>query len=172
MTSPFANVHKKINKPRRNETEQIVKPVLAALGRHDYIIASESMPFSSIGAILKNMTGANNGASIRGVVWRQNTGAAMLKGKGGIVRPIRFGLAGQADIIGIRADGKFIAIECKWPGESYEPAALTTSKSGALKAKRLREQKGFAVMVHFLKGVSMVATGPADIDRAIQEQYL
>ena len=44
------------------------------------------------------------------MVWRNNTG--VLPDKTG--RPIRFGLCvGSSDIIGICADGRFLAVECK-----------------------------------------------------------
>jgi len=45
-----------------------------------------------------------------GSVWRNNTG--VLKDATG--RPIKFGLCkGSSDIIGICADGMFLAVECK-----------------------------------------------------------
>ena len=44
--------------------------------------------------------------------WRCNTG--LLMGAGG--RPVRFGVPGMSDILGVTIDGRFLAIECKMPG--------------------------------------------------------
>lgn len=52
------------------------------------------------------------------VAWagRINSGAAMLPGKGGKLRPVRFNsIEGISDIIGQMADGRFLAIEVKRP---------------------------------------------------------
>lgn len=43
-------------------------------------------------------------------VWRNNSGALKPEGS---KRPIRFGLKGSADIIGLTPQGKFLAVECK-----------------------------------------------------------
>lgn len=49
--------------------------------------------------------------------WRSNTGGAMLAGKGGRPRPVRFGEPGAPDIMGIlHPSGRFIGIEVKRPG--------------------------------------------------------
>lgn len=54
-------------------------------------------------------------------VWRQNTG--VLKDAAG--RPVRFGLCvGSSDIIGICADGIFLAVECKTATGRPTPAQL------------------------------------------------
>lgn len=50
--------------------------------------------------------------------WRANTGAAWLKGKGGKMRPVSFGLPGQPDIMGwLRIGGRavFLGVETKNP---------------------------------------------------------
>ncbi len=44
--------------------------------------------------------------------WRNNTGA--LPDATG--RPVRFGLAGSSDILGVLPGGRFLAVECKAPG--------------------------------------------------------
>lgn len=51
-------------------------------------------------------------------VWRSNSRVFMVPGKGGRERPMRAGLGrGSADLIGILPDGRFLAVECKRPGE-------------------------------------------------------
>lgn len=51
------------------------------------------------------------------VCWRSNTGAAQLPGKGGVMRPVFFGLPGAGDIVGlIRPWGTHLEIEVKRPG--------------------------------------------------------
>lgn len=53
------------------------------------------------------------------IVWRNNTG--ILKDANG--RPIKFGLCtGSSDLIGICADGRFLAIEVKTPVGKVSPA--------------------------------------------------
>lgn len=47
--------------------------------------------------------------------WRNNSGAAMLPGRGGAMMPVRFGLKGSSDILGIIDGGRFLAVECKQP---------------------------------------------------------
>lgn len=58
----------------------------------------------------------------RVLVWRSNSGAAMLPGKGGKPQPVRFGVRGQADITGlVRASGRRLEIEVKRPGGKQTP---------------------------------------------------
>lgn len=47
-------------------------------------------------------------------VWRNNTGAYPVNGKGGKKRFIRYGYKGSPDIIGMTPEGKFIGVECKF----------------------------------------------------------
>lgn len=82
------------------------------------------------------------GAYLR--IWRQNTGLAygwgLVKKLIGLVRrkaldeaeahvkkmrPVQYGLVGQADIIGIIMGGRAIAIEVKRPGKFLEPEQAT-----------------------------------------------
>lgn len=52
-------------------------------------------------------------------VWRQNTGAARRRGGGPLVR---FGLPGQADILGLLVpSGRFLAVEVKTPTGRLSP---------------------------------------------------
>jgi hypothetical protein len=64
---------------------------------------------------------------LRGIlVWRNNTGMLPGFGKGGKTRPIKVGLGkGSADVIGLLSSGRFLAIECKRPGE--RPTAEQTA---------------------------------------------
>ena len=58
----------------------------------------------------------------RVLVWRNNTGAARLPGRGGKEQIVRFGVRGAADILGVmRGSGRLIALEVKRPGKSLEP---------------------------------------------------
>jgi len=82
--------------------------------------------------------------------WRNNTGLAMLPGKGGKPQPVRFGKRGQADILGFfpaghALAGRFLAIECKssagklWPDQ--EAFLLRVRRAGgvAILARSLDE---------------------------------
>ncbi len=73
--------------------------------------------------------------------WRNNTGAAMLPGKGGKLRPVRFGKKGSADILGIAPGGRFCAIECKQPGENLRP-------DQAVFMELIRSAGGIAIVAH------------------------
>lgn len=55
---------------------------------------------------------------LRGIPhWRANTGGAWLTGKQGKPRPVRFGVPGCSDILGIvPGSGRLLAVECKRPG--------------------------------------------------------
>ncbi len=64
-------------------------------------------------------------------IWRNNVGKAypvsmipQLK-KGISCRPIAFGVVGSADIMGILAGGRALAIEVKMPGEQLRPEQRT-----------------------------------------------
>lgn len=49
--------------------------------------------------------------------WRQNQGAATTRNSKGEERTIRFtSINGVSDIIGVLRDGRFLAVECKRPG--------------------------------------------------------
>lgn len=74
-------------------------------------------------------------------VWRSNTGAA--RGRGG--RLIRFGIRGQADILGLTATGRFLAIEVK-------------SATGRLRA----EQIAFRDLIQRFNGLYILARSAED----------
>lgn len=53
---------------------------------------------------------------LRGIPWlRNNSGMAMVRGKGGKMRPMDFGKSGWPDLIGILPDGRFLGVEAKAP---------------------------------------------------------
>lgn len=67
--------------------------------------------------------------------FRNNTGTAMLPGRGGKPMPVRFGATGWPDIIAI-VSGRFVGIECKRPlgpkggtgGSDQTPEQQTTQR--------------------------------------------
>lgn len=86
------------------------------------------------------------GAHPRLRVWRQNTGAAMVKG-----RMVRFGVPGCADILGvISPSGRFLAIECK-----------------KATGRQSEDQKRFERMVTSMGGLYVLARSVADVDAAL-----
>jgi hypothetical protein len=102
--------------------------------------------------------------SKRGVFWRQNTGVAKLRGKGGKMQPVRFGVAGQPDIAGIlrwsfpsqlsgldpdRTIAQYVGIECKAEG-------------GRLSGK----QEAYGDLIEALGGCVILAYGYEDLERA------
>ena len=84
--------------------------------------------------------------------WRNNTGLAMLPGKGGKPQPVRFGRKGQADIIGYMPDGRFLAVECK-----------------ASDGKTTPEQDAFLENVQKAGGVAIVARSLDDLIVGLEE---
>jgi hypothetical protein len=85
--------------------------------------------------------GSNNGIRI----WKNNTGMAFQRG-----RPIKFGLKGSSDIIGILSDGTFLAIECK---------------TG--KARQSQHQKNFQKMIEQFGGIYILARSLNDVERGL-----
>jgi len=77
-------------------------------------------------------------------VWRNNTGA--LKTNEG--QWVRFGLKGSADIIGVSPAGRFLAIECKAPGQYLKP-----------------EQKAFRDTIEAHKGIYVMARSTDDLEK-------
>jgi len=76
-------------------------------------------------------------------VWRNNTGMFRhnYTTKAGINKQsiIRAGMKGSADILGIAKDGKFIAVECKVPGN--KPTILQEEF-----LREIRERGGYAIV--------------------------
>jgi hypothetical protein len=83
-------------------------------------------------------------------VWRNNVG--LLYAPDG--RPLRVGLCpGSADLIGLTASGRFLAVECK------------RSKGGRVSA----EQRRWLDLVASMGGVAIVATCGEDVTMALAE---
>jgi len=105
--------------PRKpaNETSQVVRPILAWLAAQGFIVLEQGKKKdAALTGFRKAAWMIANCSDVRGVVWRANTGVAMLRGAGGSMRPVSFGQPGTADIIGIMRGGKWIAVEAKRPG--------------------------------------------------------
>ncbi len=84
---------------------------------------------------------------LRGIfAWRCNSG--MLRGAGG--GPVRFGIPGMSDVLGILPGGKFLAIECK-----------------VGKNKPTKAQQAFLELVKGYGGVAFVAYSLDDVIEAI-----
>lgn len=89
--------------------------------------------------------------ALRGIkAWRNNSGVAMMKGRGGRMQPVRFGARGQADILGILPGGRFLAVECK-------------SSTG----KTTEDQEAFLREVNRLGGLAIVARSIDDLEAAL-----
>lgn len=84
----------------------------------------------------------------RGIyAWRNNTGMVWAGN-----HPIRFGLVGSADIIGLLPDGRFLGIECK-------------SKTG----KQSDVQKRFQENIEQNHGVYVLAYDVTDLEEALHD---
>ena len=80
--------------------------------------------------------------------WRNNTGGAYRPGSR---VPIRFGLRGSGDILGLIAGGRFLAVECKRPvGGRQSP-----------------DQRAFQVRVEALGGLYVLARDVGDVATAL-----
>ena len=77
--------------------------------------------------------------------WRQNTGAARLEN-----RFVRFSFMGCSDIIGMLADGRFLAVECKATGE-----------------RATADQQAFLDRVNEHGGLGICVDDPARLARAL-----
>lgn len=81
-------------------------------------------------------------------VWKNNTGALKVEN-----RYIQYGLKGSADILGVRHDGKFIAIEIK-----------------VGKDRQSEDQKNFEKMILSMNGIYVLAKSVNDAVAGIQVQ--
>lgn len=77
--------------------------------------------------------------------WRNNTGMAWIGN-----HPIRFGLPGSGDILGLLPNGKFLSIECK-------------SKTG----RQSEDQKRFQENIEQNRGIYVLAYSVEDLERAL-----
>lgn len=78
--------------------------------------------------------------------FRNNTGAAMLPGKGGKLRPVFFGSRGWPDIVGVLPSGKFLGVECKAPKEGKKAAGKITPEQRAV-GEAIEKQGGVYLIV-------------------------
>ena len=123
-----------------NETSDVVGPVLQALAILGfYVVKSKKDGYQAAAVAMRQ-------SNWSGVVWRQNTGRAMLTGRGGEERPVAFGIPGQSDIAGIMRGGRTLAIECKKPGGKVSP-----------------DQAAYLEIVRTLGGVGLLSHGAEDI---------
>src|SRR3990172_2554155 len=120
-----------------NETNSVVKPVLQWLALSGFAVLGGDTAIAD----LQSISGAT-----RGIVWRNNSGVAMLPGRGGKRRPVRFGVPGQADISGILQGGRRLEIECKMPNR-----------------KLTDEQKSFGKAITMMGGLYIVTYGIDDL---------
>ncbi len=83
---------------------------------------------------------------------RRNSRVLMLPGKGGRLRPVRFGVKGGSDIIAIGLQGRFMAIEVKRPGQE---ATL--------------DQETYLHEIRRHGGIAFVARGWQDVANAMEK---
>lgn len=84
------------------------------------------------------------------VAWRMNSGVAWLPGRGGRKQPVRFGIVGLSDILGLLPNGRFLAIEVKRADEEPTP-----------------EQRAFLEAVRSSQGRAFVARSLNDVVREL-----
>lgn len=82
--------------------------------------------------------------------WRNNTRTVFISG-----RPLKFGIIGGGDIIGILPGGRFLSVEVKAPGS-------TTKKS------RAEAQGQFKAAINESGGVAITARSVEDVMRALE----
>lgn len=126
------------SKRPNNETRDVVGPVLHALASLGFFVVTQGSDFTKAVKILRM-------SQWMGVVWRQNTGG-MMKEYQGRTSHIRFCPKGVSDIVGIRRDGRWMAIECKRPNQ-----------------KATAEQVAFMDSIRLMGGVAMLSHGAQDV---------
>lgn len=127
------------NKPRRNETIEVLKPILQLLGLRGFIVVGGKVGFYAAMMIL------HSNRNCPGIVWRQNTGASPPMMHNGKRRFIKYGEPGIADIIGILRGGHLLAIEAKLPG-----------------GEQSSDQRAFAGCVEAMGGLYILAHSPEE----------
>jgi hypothetical protein len=81
--------------------------------------------------------------------WRNNTRTVFVAG-----RPIKFGILGGGDILGLLPGGRFLSIEVKAP-------KATTAK------KRAKQQEAFRTAINDQGGLAIVARSVEDVMAAL-----
>lgn len=142
------------NRKPANETSQVVKPILAWLSAQGFIVLDMGKKKDDA------LTGFRKAAlmlslsdHVRGVVWRSNTGVAMLRGAGGAMRPVSFGQPGQSDIDGILRGGRRLSIECKRADS---------------RGKLSPQQEAFRDVMQAMGGVWIMATSIDDVAAGLE----
>ena len=93
------------------------------------------------------------------LLWRMNTGQAMLPGRGGQAMPVVFGVPGTSDYIGVaKPGGRFVGIEIK----SDERKA-----SGQYKSTQSDAQIVFETALTLAGGFYALVRSGDDVDRAL-----
>ena len=87
------------------------------------------------------------------VVWRQNTGALVIKGKSKD-RFVRFGEKGISDILGILRGGRMLAIEVKTPARRKQVSIW---------------QKDFIDRINNAGGLAFVATSIEEVEQQLNK---
>lgn len=91
--------------------------------------------------------------AVRGIMaWRNNSGLAMMRGRGGKPQPVRFGKKGSSDILGVLPGGRLLAVECK-----------------ASDGKPTDEQIAFLDRVRAAGGVAILARSLDDLIAGLRE---
>ncbi len=94
--------------------------------------------------------------------WRQNTGAASLTGRGGRAMPVRFGVPGTADIIGVmNPGGRWFAVEAK----------SRKTRGIAWASKQTPDQEIFESAVALTGGFYALCRSADDVEEAVQAAF-
>ena len=101
---------------------------------------------------------------LRGVkAWRQNTGVAMLPGRGGKPMPVRFGTKGAADITGLIASqgGRRLEVECKRP---------LGPKGGSSGRVQSDDQRVYQAMIEAEGGLYLLVHSASELDDELKRE--
>jgi len=95
--------------------------------------------------------------------WRQNSGCAMMPGRGGKPMPVRFGEKGAADITGILRSqgGRRLEVECK------RPLGPRGGKSGR---EQSDDQRAFQAMIEEEGGLYLLVRSADELDEALRAE--
>lgn len=86
--------------------------------------------------------------------FRNNSGAAMMPGRGGKPMPVRFGDPGWPDIIAVGPRGQFVGIECKRP---------LGPRGGSGGSEQTLEQRAVQAWIERTGGVYLLARSLDDV---------
>lgn len=91
--------------------------------------------------------------------FRNNTGTAMLPGRGGKPMPVKFGAPGWPDLIGILPSGRFIGVECKRP---------LGPRGGSGGSEQTPGQRAVQQTIEAAGGLYVLARSAQDVEDAIK----